>query len=416
MGSFTMTRVKKSSTVLLCAAVLLGGLPTAASGQQSLRENASLANLRFIGVENEGTEVAALLTLDDAALLAATREPQTLNYLISGGLPVRSSRLQQLIDWGLLRQSGVAFQSHIPIVTDGAAERLAQLVGASAPSVAADIDASLQMLSDRLWRHPGVPSLPAVTAWMLRDRVWEHLSGAHGLDFAARLVEQRLAYPDRGFWGALWYTETPAPPAYDLQEWRRDEYTVHLAWNYGAGDPFFGAPDGEIPMPQLLAKLDDRGRRLDDREDFPGALAAGLVDESGNMRILAADYRLDDEESLAYAIEETAVAVTEAFLRHVPIGDLAALLGSSREIAAIIAYTELAPRLVAELHARGQLVRADDPAAEWRVTMETSDVGGPPQRATVMGGDGQPSNPSPPFAAMIWRDLPPRPQLRIVWW
>lgn len=388
--------------------------------QQFLRDGVTRSNLRFIGVEAEGWEVVALLSVDDAALLVATDEVRTLNYLISGRLPVRASRLQQLIDWGLMRQEGMGFKSMVPIIRGDRARRFYDLVEEAVPAIAAESQPAMDRLSDRLWRHPGVPSLPAITAWMLRDRVWAHLAGPNGLDFERHLAEQRRGRPDRGFWGALWYVEDPTPPAFDFQEWRRGDYTIQMAWGYGSGDPLFGASDGPVPMSQILGKLRRGGRKLDDRDDFPGALAAGLVDAEGNMRVLALEYKIDDEDSLAYVIEETAVTITEAILRHLPISTLAPLLGVDQTTAGVIAYTELAPRLVERFHERGLLVRAGDPRAEWRNTVDTGDEdSGLPRRATVVGDGARTvwvAEGVSPYSAIIWRRLPTRPVLRIAWW
>jgi len=388
--------------------------------QRFLRDGVALSDLRFIGVEADGVEITSLLTADDAALLVATDEVRTLNYLIGGRLPVQASRLQQLIDWGLMRQEGDGFRSLIPVIRGDRAQRFYELIEEAAPAIAAESQLAMDRLSGRLWRHPGVAALPAVTAWMMRDRVWAHLAGPDGLGFERRLEAQQAASPERGFWGALWYTEDPAPPAFDLHEWRREEYTIQIAWNYGSGDPLFGATDGPVPLDQLLAKLRSGGRRLGDREDFPGVLAAGLVDPEGGMRVMASQYRLDGEDSLAYVVEETAVAITEAILRHLPAGTLAPLLGVARETAAVIAYTELAPRLVTLFHEQGLLVRAGDPRADWRAATDSDDEeSGSPRRAAVVGDEARAAGVGegvPPYSAMIWRDLPARSRLRIAWW
>ena len=237
--------------------------------------------------------------------------------------------------------------------------------------------------------------------------------GSQGLDVTNRFAAQFETYPERGFWGALWYVDDPAEPPYEVYEWRRSQYTVQIVWNHGDGDPLFGQPDSPVSMPALLPKLDDGGRKLDDREDFPGALAAGLVDPEGNMRITAERYRLNDDEGLAMAIEEAAVAITEAFLRHVPLASLAPVLKVSREIAGLIAYTEFTGRLVAAFDDAGLAVRAAEPDAEWRALMAMEQARQPPP-VTVIGD--QVALDLPPFAAMIWRDLPPRPPLRVPWW
>jgi hypothetical protein len=383
--------------------------------QEFLREGIELSNLRFIGYEADDVSVSSLLSPDDTALLVATDEPRTLNYLISGRLPVRASRLQELMELGLLRQEGMGFQSQVPIIRGEKAQALSDLLNSIAPEIAAESQVPMQALSDRLWRHPGVPTLPSVVAWMLRDRVWAHLVGTNGLDFERSVAEQQATAPNRGFWGALWYIEQPTPPAFDFHEWRRERYTIQIAWNHGDGDPFFSRAAGPVPIPEMLARLDNSGRRLSRREEFPGVLSVGLVDAEGDMRVLARDYDLDDDDGLAYLIEETAVAITEAILRRLPVTNLANLLEVAPALAGVIAYTELAPMLVTHLSGAGLLVRPDDDRADWRAAISDTDRGDLPQRASVVtDGDGLAVDVA--YSAIIWRDLPVRPRLRIVWW
>ncbi len=396
-------------------ACLLGlGLLCATSATAQLRDGVSVSDLQFVGAVEDGNSVRTMLSQDDVALLVAAREPISLNRLITGGIPVQSSRIQQLMNWGLLRQVGAEFQSLLPVLRDDRADAFASVLEQIAPAITDDVAVAIAAVNDRVWRHPGVPSLPVLTSWILRERAWDKLSGSAGIDIRRYVNDQREYLPDRGFWGLLWYAAEPPEFPYEYYSRRTDEYTVLVSWSPGvSGDPFAGE-NGSSTLTRFLDRLERDGRRLDDVDEFPGLVEAGLVESNGDLRALAREFRLSDRDGLGWVVEQAAADIATSFLSRVPRESVAAALGGvSGELAVTLTYMYLVPGIVAELSERGLPVTVGHPAAVWRSEQSTEDSA---VRVAIRGaGDSDAADALPPFSLMIWKKLPRQPLMELPW-
>lgn len=404
---------------------LLGVGSGATAAQQSLRDQVDVTGLKFVGAHLSGSAPDQQMTLDDIALLVASHEPITLNELIAGGLPVRSSRLQLLMSWRLMQQVEGRFQSTLPVLTDERAAAFRNEIDRVSPGIVTNAVVAIRGVAEALGAPAQVPALPALTAWILRERAWAQMASEPGIDLRSFVENQRSFLPDRGFWGVLWYTESPPEFPYEFYEDRLSEYAMQVAWHTDAGrDPF--ETQGAGLRREFLDKLERDGRRLDDRQRFPSLIALGLVDrENGDLRSRAARYRLDDREGLARAVEQAAADIATAILARLPATSLASALGGiPSEAALTIAYMELVPRIYAGLVEAGLPVQVGPvvlPAAPEDAT-ELASV--PSDRVRVSMGENAEEGSLPPdaaagprtaFSLMIWKDLPIRSLLEMPW-
>ena len=426
-----MINLTRCSLLALLAAILLvnqGAMASAAPQGRSLREGISTANLRFVGA-TDGGAAEARLSRDDVAFLVTARRPISLNEIIAGGIPVRTSRVQQLIEWGLLQQTGMRFVSRMPVLIEGTTEEFLALVDKAVERVLPNVETELLRLSDRVWRHPGVPTLPVLTAWILRELAWEQVAGRTGIDLRSFIAEQRQFQPERGFWGVLWYIDTPRPPAYRFYQVRRGDYTIQICWSWNESADPFGQQDGPTQLQRFLQKLKDDGRKINNPEQFPGALEAGLISSDKKVRALARKYRPSDEDGLARLIDDIAATIGQTILATLPRRQLAETLGHvADEFAVTVAYTELIPRLVRKLEARGVFVMPGDERTDWTAWFLESGGGDEERddtreslRITILTDRQQEENTVPVvvavprFSAIIWKGLTMRPIIELPW-
>ena len=411
----------------------------AATGQQtaSLRDVIQAANLRLVGtIDPAMTE--PILSADDIGFLVAAREPISLNAIIAGGLPVRASRIRQLIDWGLLEQTGMQFVSRFPILAGDRADSFDALIDEAVNRMVGEVAVELLRVSDHVWRHPGVPTLPVLTAWLLHELAWELIAGRDGIDLRSHTVQQRATHPERAFWGVLWYVADPVPPAYVFSRTRHEDYALLVCWKWGeSADPFEGT-DLENRRARFLDELRDDGRRINRPEFFPDAIQAGLITDDKDVRALARKYEVRSDEHLAKLVDDAAFGIARAILTYLPHRQIAQVLSTDQQSAVTIGYRELVPRLAQALFDRKLLVFPGDRRAVWQTdedievdptegdTESGAEDEAPPDRpilplrATLegsleTGGGAIGIIDVPRFSAIIWKDLPPRTIIELPW-
>lgn len=429
MGKPVLRRARFALGVSMC--IVLATLPAPVGGSeggaQSLREHIEVAGLRFVGA-TEQPSIGSYLTRDDIAVLVAAQEPATLNQFIKAGIPIRTSRLERLIEWGLLRTEDTRFVSSMLFLDVERAAALQSTMEAVAEDVVADVAPAIWQLNEQVWQHPGVATLPVLTAWMLRERVWADVAGAAGIGLRRWLTEQRSASPDRGFWGVLWYVEQPSAHPYQFFRARFDKYTILACWDTEEGRIAFEKVGAAQTMRRFLGELKSDGRKVSDASTFPGAYEAGLIDQQGNVRARALKYKPSNVGTIGSLVEIASRDLAASILRHLPRAEIAGTLGVSEQAAIVIAYMELVPKIVAGLTARGFPVTPSDEDADWaaRLRPASGPTGAAPERPSgppvVVSLPGARSHepvpllqPMPLYSAIIWKDLALRPIIELPW-
>ena len=310
-------------------------------------------DFRFVGMPRQVLPADALSD-NDLALLAAIRQPATLDEVLDGGVPFQASQLRRLQEMGLLEQTGVRFRSLVPMLLTEEAEVFRDRVGASLPQIVDYLVPFFAELDRSLREADNAGALAATAAWVLQERAWHHLGQSGTVDVLSTMRAQRDEFPSRGWWGLLWYIEGPRRAVHRLASVGADDRALQMSWRVGQW-PLEISPEQALTRAvQFLGNLDDDGRRIRNPERFQDLAATGLFRSAGRPAPLLV-WEPNREGSPAAAAEEAARAVARV-VASLPLDELGELVGGEqRDLVAAMAYAELIPELPRALHDIGGL-------------------------------------------------------------
>ena len=375
--------------------------PTGATSQ-ALPDRLDLGLLRFVGAV-DGAAPAGLLDVPDARLLLALRHESTLDDVLAQRVSFRSSQLRRLTDWGLIEQRGRGFRASLPVLLDDDTQQFRGLLNDSFPAIVARSMPALRRLEEALQEAGGASAFPAVATWLVWERVWQqYLSGVHAqtgweADLEAIIRDQHTRWPDRGWWGILWYIDPPAAPLHEFVAERTRGRLVQLVRARGE-EPQPGA-DARLraSLEQLLESVNDDGSRVREPLRFPALIEAGLIGAGGEWAAPVLDWTPEQAGSAAAAVDEAAAALAAAIAEALPMETLSNRLGLENSAATVtIAYAELAPQLLRAMDAVGLGVLA---GSSERGVSGIADSIADPSRS---GGTTRAI-----FSWVIWRGSPP---------
>lgn len=351
--------------------------------------------LHFVGTHS-GTLPQEALTYEELQFLIACRRPATLGEVLAQGVAFQASRIERLQAAGLLVQSGQRFEATFPIWLEGDSDAVDALDELAEPIVAALVPAFRRLLS-RLEEAGHPEAMPALASWIVYERAWDYLVSSGMIDLRGLIERRQHSYPNRDWWGALWYHAEQAEPLQQLTTTRTNrDHTVLFAWAPGAAPEEL---DPENPYPwlaRLLGAVRNDRLELRDPERFEDLVQAGIVGPDERLNAPLFEWDPDEEDSLAVAVTETVelVAVTttgQLTDSWVPAGKLQQEDPAVRQT---IAYHGLAPRILAGLTAAGirSLVDVDSPRTRTivRVTDDGDSVEVRPRNLSLF----------------FWKDLP----------
>jgi hypothetical protein len=376
------------------------------SSQLPDEASVSVDYLRFVGAI-DGLDPGTAIGQRDTALLVALRQPATLDEILARGIPIRSSQLTTLSRLGLLEQSGMTFRATFPILVGDEAESFRGALRDHLPRIAADAIPAFQRLDDALDAQGLRGAFPVVATWVVRERAWHHLVDRAQVDLNAVMESQRLLYPTRGWWGALWYVDPPQLLIHEVSSVTGRGRTLMLCWATDQAPETFAETRGEIVAAQFLAALDDAGTRVGDADRFRSLGSISVIDQSGRVTQRPVAWMPDRPGTVAMAAEQAALALADSVAANLSYEEIAAPFGIEElSLVATLAYAELAPELLWAMDAVGLSVLVGSGEREAGTTNEFK---GPE-------GQQESSEGRPTISAIIWEGLPrPRPAFRIPW-
>lgn len=397
--------------------------PAVAERQGDVRSAPRPAELSFAG-RLRGPGPRERISDNDLALLVAARRPTTLEQILAAGIPFRASQIDRLKDWGLLRQQGETFEATFPIILEAEVESLASLLDGIVPALANATVGSFRRLAQITAPGPesevNAAALPAVATWILHGPVWARLASDPRTGLDALTADQMSRFPNRGWWGVVWYMRPRPTAPHELTVGRSDEWTVMLCW------PRSDRPVDDAPVlsptraAQLAGSLRRDGREVRSPEDFPELRQLGLIGEDATLRVpvLEWDRRLpgepeqDGEVTVAMFVDAVVETIVDTILRELPVEGVQELSGARERAAAYaITYPLLVERL---LDAYGQWdpsLHLVSPGAQGQTgpALERGQTG-------TAGNGGTIAQPVPWLSAVVWRRLPtPTPTLELLW-
>ncbi len=362
------------------------------SGQDAVRPRPE--DFRFVGAPG-GTLPADALSDNDAALLAATRRPATLDEVLDGGVPFQASQLRRLQEMGLLEQVGIRFRSLVPMLLAEEAEAFRDSVRANLPQIVVYLSPFFEELDRSLRQADNAGALVATAAWVLQERAWYHLVQGGTVGLLSTMNAQQRELPARSWWGLLWYIEPPRGAAHRLVSVSSRGRTLQLCWRDGQWPLEISSDLAQTRAAQFLGSIDGDGRRVRNPERFEDLAATGLLRSEGRLAPLLA-WEPNREGSPAAAAEAAAIAVANVVAASLPLGELAELAGSGQGgLVAAMAYAELVPELLIALHDVGGFA----------VLLGVAEEG---SLAAGAGGNGSSGSDRLVLSGAIWQGLPVR--------
>lgn len=342
----------------LCAAALVATAVSAAGAQ---RAAPGPAELRFVGAVAGAPPQEALLA-DDVQLLVACRRPVTLGEVLAQGVAFRASRIERLQSAGLLSQAGQRFVATVPIWTaDEVSELDSALEDLAAPVVTALLPEFRGLLA-RLEQLGYPEAMPALASWIVYERAWDYLVAAGMVDVPALVERQRQTHPNRGWWGVLWYEARPgdATPSQRLTVRTDRDRTMLLAWRPDAVPTQLDPANPHAWMSRIITAIRNDRLELRDRDRLEDLARQGLMGEDGRLNAPLAEWRLDQEDGLAQAVQSTVELLAVTVAAQLGGGWAPERLASADPVVArTIAYHGLAPRILAGLTEQGVRARVD---------------------------------------------------------
>jgi hypothetical protein len=318
---------------------------------------------RFVGASTDGLPQESLST-GDTMLLAVMRRSASLDDVLDQGVPFQTDQIQRLQGWGVLEQIGIEFQALVPMLLEEDADSLRSQLSVLTPQIVEALTPELERLY-RVLEEIGQEGIFAATlTWVLQERGWHYLTADPTTDLPGLVEQQRREYPDRGWWGILWYTGSSRQAVGRPRSVRSQQRMLLLD---GVSEPSMSnAPDGGITglATDLLAQLDDDAEEVRREEDFPNLIAAELLDDRGRLLFPVLVWDPDNPESPAAAVEATAEALAREILARLPVAELQPFLGTMKPVTvATISYVDLAPELYTTIMASERFL-PDGPATD----------------------------------------------------
>lgn len=363
---------------------------------------ASTPRLGFVGAA-ASTDPVGVLGDQTIRLLFAFREPATLDQVLDRGIAFDSRRIVELVEWGLLEQSGMEFHARIPILLEGEAEAFRARLQTHVELISDDLGPLFRRLSYVVDREIGELAMPAVVTWILQERAWHYLVEDGTVPIAALVRSQRAAYPNRGWWGVFCHIEPPVRRVHELNAFRTRDRVLQLVWPWGQPPSVFAGNRGRALAGQFLALIEGDGRRVDDIDMFQELVALGIVGPDGTLRARMREWRPDDPESVAFAVESTAREAARVFAPSLSPSELAPD-GGDPVAMAVLAYMELVPAVLRELDRDGMSVML----APESDTGEATSVAGGSAEGGRAGRDGNGGGPSllSTLSLIAWDEFP----------
>jgi len=328
---------------------------------QNLRLTVGSEGFRFVGASTDGLPQESLST-DDTMLLAAVRHSASLDDVLDQGVPFQTGQIQRLEEWGILEQDGIEFRAIIPMLLEEDMESLRSSLSSIAPQIVEALSPELESLYAMLEEIGQERIFPAMLTWILQDRGWHLLSADPTAGLLGLVDQQRREFPERGWWGILWYSGLSRQTAGHPRSVRSQQRTLLLDW--GSEPSVSDVSDSRIDglATDLLAQLDDDAEEVRREEDFPELIDAALIDRRGRLLFPVLAWDPDNPGSPAAAVEVTAEALVREILARLPVDELLPLLGTTDPATiATVSYAELAPELYTAVMATGRFAPDSSP-------------------------------------------------------
>lgn len=384
------------------------------SQRASLAAQLDMEHFEFVGVTESGSPAERIGPLGREILVVCAR-PCSLDDIVSAGIPFRMSEFRRLADWGYMEQVGTELHSSIPILRRDKLREYEQSLAELLPAFVDAVEPAFRDLAWTLQDTGYADALPAVASWVLTRRAWDVFQREGIIDLDGTVRGQREAFPDRGWYGFLWYREDPPTLPVGVDSFDYEEYSLLACWPNGRRPGFLAGEDAPRRWRRFLDKLEDRGREVDDPDDFEDLAPSGLFDAAGNVSLPAVEWTPDLEGTPGWSTERTAMAVARALENQLnPLRMGTEIRPLEKDFAFTVVYMDLIPAILRELQERGIPVLDIEPEATTFIPTVTEDEAESDEERRrspwVIPVNREEMSPGAVllhgFSAMIWRDLP----------